>query len=704
MSYNGVDIIQAYDEYYQEAYYAWSPYYPLAERDLRFFLNDQWDEKEKQMLFTEGRNQFVFNYVRRIINLITGYQRKNRLSSVVIPIENSDQETADIRTKLLMYVLEKSDGLRQISDCFGGALKTGFNLCTLWMDYREDIVDGDIMVGREPYNGVIVDPYYTQLDWRDCNYVIRRKYLSAEQSASMLPGMEKEVYELHKMGWSRDDKFNWLPYQRQPNGQDLIAYNEFYEQKWRKIPVLVDMETGEHTEWEGSTSALKEFTKLYPQLKIVQRPTRYIEKHIILNDVYLKTEINPYGLDEYPMAPFVAIWEPESDLWGLKLQSLIRPMLDPQREANRRRSQMIDILDSQINSGWIADEHSVVNPRSLYQASQGKVIWKKRDAGPDALQKIAPSQIPSSSFQLQELFDKDMMNIVGVNEANFGESESANESGVMFQLRQGAALVNLQDLFDNLRFSQKSLSKKILKMIQKWSPQKIERITGMKPSEAFYDPESTKYDVVVQEGVLTDTQKQMYFRQLIDLKQLGVPVSGKMLADAAPIQGKTDFNQQIAEEEKQAAEAAQKQEQLQNQILQTQTQMAQAKATSDMALSKERFTRAIANLGLEDERASRAVDDRASAALDRVKAMKELMTIDDERLLKYYNIIKMMEEMHERDEEKIKQEDVLISAQSEVPSIDALMGQGGGEAPGAPQQGAPQQPIEQPQPMGVPGG
>lgn len=661
----GQSIVHAYDDYYQEAYYAWSPFYPLAERDLRYYLGDQWDEKEKRMLFEEGRNQFVFNRVRRNINLITGYQRKNRLSSVVVPVENSDQETADIRTQLLLYVMEKAEGYRMISDSFGGALKTGFNLATLYMDFREDPVNGDIKIGREPYNGFIVDPYFTNLDWSDCSYVIRRKYLAPDQAASLLPGMEKEVYKLHKMGWSRDDKFTWLPYQRQPNGQDLIAFNEFYEQKWKKVPMLVDEETGEFTEWEGKQSSMREFMKLYPQLKVVQRPTRYIEKHIILNDQYMKTEINPYGLDEYPFAPFVAIWEPESDLWGLKMQSLIRCMLDPQRESNRRRSQMIDLLDSQINSGWIANEDSVINPRSLFQASQGKVIWRKKGAEPGAIEKIPPAQIPPSMFQLQELFDKDMMEIVGVNDAAFGETQNGQESGVMFMLRQGAALVNLQDVFDNLRFSQKCLSKKILKMIQKWTPEKIKRITNKDPGDAFYDPQSTKYDVTIQEGILTDTQRQMYFRQLVDLKQLGVPVSGKMLAEAAPIQGKTEFMQQIAQEEQQQAQQAQKEAELQQQIMQTQSQMAQAKSISDIALSKERFTRAVANMGLQEERNSEAIQNRSQASLDRVKAMKELESMDDDRILKYMNIVRMMDELNKLEEEKNKAEDIAVTEQSE---------------------------------------
>lgn len=658
------EIIQEFDTYYDEAYYAWDPFFPEAERDLRFYLGDQWDEKEKRQLFQEGRSTFVFNKVRRIINMVTGYQRKHRLSSVVAPVEDSDQQTADQLSQLLLHVMNNGEGYQMISDCFGGALKTGWNLMSLWMDYRDDPVNGDIKFSREPYNGFILDPYFTKLDFSDCGYILRRKYLNVDHVASLLPGQEKEVYALYRHGWERDDKFTWLPYQRQPNGQELMAYNEFYMQKWRNVPTLVDMETGESLEFDVDDEKMGFMLKEWPQLKVVQRPKRYIEQHIILNDYVMRSEVNPYDLDEYPFVPFTAIFEPESDQWGLKVQSLSRCVIDPQRESNRRRSQMVDLLDSQINSGWIADENSVVNPQSLFQSSQGKVIWRREDAKPGALEKVPPAQIPPSMFQLQELFDQDMMEIAGINDAAFGITENAQESGVMMMLRQGAAIVNLQDLFDNLRMSQKSLSKKVLKLVQNWSPEKVQRIINETPTQQFYNKDFTKYDVTVQEGILTDTQRQMYFRQLVDLRRLGAPVTGEMLADAAPIQGKSKYNEQIAELEKQQAQAAQEQKKLQDQLLATQSQMAQAKAISDVALGKERFTRAVANMGLEDERASKAVENRADTALQRARAMKELESLEDDRIVKYLQIIRMMEEMHRQREEQIKADDVTISAKA----------------------------------------
>lgn len=695
-------VIQDFDTYYNESYSAWDAFYPLAERDLKFYLNDQWDEKEKRELFQEGRSTFVFNRIRRNINMVTGYQRKHRLSSVVAPVEDSDQKTSDQLSKLLLHVMNYGEGYQTISECFGGALKTGWNLMSLWMDYRDDPINGDIKFSREPYNGFIVDPYLTKLDFSDCSYILRRKYLGVEHVASLLPDKEKEVYSIYKTGWERDDKFTWLPYQRQATGQEMMAYSEMYEQKWKNVSVLVDMETGETTEFDMDRETLKMFLDQYPQLKVIKQPKRYIEKNIILNDHLVGTEINPFGLDEYPFVPFTAIFEPESDQWGLKVQSLTRCMIDPQRESNRRRSQMVDLLDSQINSGWIANENSVVNPRSLFQSSQGKVIWRREDAPPGSIEKIPPAQIPPSMFQLQELFDRDIMEIAGINDAAFGQTENAGESGVMMMLRQGAAVVNLQELFDNLRHSQKSISTKVLKLIQKWSPAKIKRVINEEPSQQFYDAEFTKYDVVVQEGILTDTQRQMYFRQLVDLKQLGAPVTGEMLAKAAPIQGKSEYIEELAEMEKQQAQQAQQQQQVQESLLDSQRQLAQAKAISDIALSKERFTRAVANNSLADERAAAAVEDRSDAALQRIKAVKELQTIDDDRLIKYLNIINMMEEMSKQDEEEIKEADVAVASRGQ--ELGDLLAGASSPQQNIPEMGVPSQALPQQEPAEVQSG
>lgn len=663
-NFNALEITANYDDAYNKAYLAWDDFVPLAERDLRYFLGDQWDDQEKRSLYDENRHALVCNKIRPNINMVSGYQRKHRHSSIVLPLEGSDQLTSDQMTKLLLYIMQHSDGYECISDCFQGALITGWNLCSLWMDYREDPINGDIKFHREPYNAFITDPYFYKKDLSDCAYLLRRKYLSLEQAISLLPAHKKDLIALYNMGWERDDKFTWLPYQRQPNGQKMIAYDEYWEQGFESVDLLLDTATGKEYEWDGNQAALV----MSSDLQVISKTMPYVYQHIICNGKYIQSEKNPYGLNEYPFVPFFAIFQPESDQWGLKIQSLVRPQIDPQRESNKRRSQMVDLIESQINSGWIATEGSTVNPRSLFQTSQGKVIWKKADAAPDAIVKIPPGQIPPSFFQLQEVFDRDIGGVANISEELLGQADNEQDSGLKVALRQGAALVGLQDLFDNLRFSQELMSRKALKMMQSWTPEKMKRILNEEPTEALRNKQTLKYDIAVQEGILTDTQQQMFFRQLIALKELGEPMPPMLLARAAPLQGKTEYLKAMEEFTKQQQEAAQQQQKIQNQILQTQSEMAQAKALSDVALSKERFTRAVANMGLEDERASKAVENRADAVLRRAQAAKQLESMDDDRLIKLLEMFNKLEELNAMKETQIKADDVAISAQAEQPN------------------------------------
>ena len=666
----GVDYLNLFDSRYNQSYYAMSPFYGLAAKDIRMFTGDQYSDDEKQDLFSQGRSLWVFNKIRRNINMICGYQRSHRLSSVVLPQEDSDQQAADDVTEALLKVMTNGNAYNMISDCFAGALQSGWNLGTVWFDYSQDPENGDIKFGREPYSGFITDPYFTQKDFSDCSYVVRRKYLSLEQANSLVPGNRKLLEELMNKGWARDDKFQWLPYQVVPSGYELLAYNEMYEQTWETEKVLVDEMTGEVTVWERGEKSLKEFVMAFPQLKIVTRQKPVMVCHIIINDVYIKSIKNQYGLSSYPFVPFFGYFLPEAQTWDLKLQSLVRPLTDAQVEANRRRSQMTDIIESSLNNGWMAKKDAVVNPRSLYESGQGQVIWKTSEAQPGDIEKIPPAQIPPSFFQLQELFDRDLNDILGLNDASFGIADQAGESGVMMMLRQGAALVNLQDLMDNLRLAQKLLTEKTIQMMRTWNPSKWRRILNREPDPKIFEPEFIKYDISIQEGILTDTQRQMHFRQMVDLYQLtggpGVsPITPSMMINSAPVQGLNKIKAEMLENEQRQAQSAQQQQQAQMQMQQSRIESEnaqdQARAISDIALSKERITRALANLGLQEERNSESVQNRAQSALDRAKAVKELSSMDDDRLIKLLQVIQTMEGMSRVEAQKEKAEDVLMT-------------------------------------------
>jgi len=639
-----LDVVKDFGEDYERAYMLWNTYYAEAYRDLSFFLGNQWSLEELAYLNNQRRSSFTYNKVRRIISLVDGYQRKNRLAITVAPVEDSSEETANIFTDVIQHIMSSADGYEAISDAFKGALTTGLTFLSPYVDYRDDPVSGDIKFHIDEWNAVIMDPFFTKKDLSDCSFVTRRKYLSRTEIISLHPDKEDVI---NSLPWgSRDDKFTYLPYARQWGMQKLLNYNEYWRTKWVNKEVLVDMMTGETREWDGDRARLKLFREAYPHIEVIKKPVRIVELAVIVEGQLIYYGKDPFGLNDYPFVPFMAIFEPSYDLYTWKIQSLVRIIRDPQQELNKRRSKMVDILDNQLNSGWIAKTNSVSNPTSLYKSGQGQVVFLKPEAQMTDIQRLEAPGIHPSMFQLEAEFEKDIMEIAGVNSELFGmaDNDKVETAGILSKMRQSAGLVNLQGLFDGLRESQKLLGRKILKLIQQnYTPEKIRLITKKEPTPEFYSQSFAKYDIVIEEGVLTDTQKQTEFAQYTALKAMGINITDEEIIDASNLHDKKKIRERIAAQNQATQEVQAMQMQMAMQQQAVVTHSANAKAESDRSLAAERMAKISLDQALNAERLSRAEEDRTAGVLNLVKAIKELEGIDLDHLLKKLQLLHALE-------------------------------------------------------------
>lgn len=640
------DIIQDFGESYERAYQLWNTYYAEAYKDLSYYLGNQWSLEELSYLNNQRRSSFTYNKIRRLINLVQGYQRKNRLSTIISPIEDASSDTADIQTDVIQYIMQYSDGYEAISNAFKGALTTGMAFVSPWLDYRDDPVSGDIRFHVDEWNAVILDPFLTKRDLSDCSFLARRKYLSRTEVISLLPEKQDVV---ERLPWgSRDDKFTYMPYARQWGMQKLLNYTEYWRPKWETKSVLVDMESGETTEWKGDRKRLQMYREAYPQIEVIKKPVRSMELGIIVEGELLHYGKDPFELDDYPFVPFFCVFEPSYDLYTWKIQSLVRIMRDPQTEINKRRSKMVDIIDNQLNSGWKAKTNSVSNPSSLYKSGQGQVVWLKPEAQMTDAERLTPPDIPTSMFQLEQEFEKDLFEMLGLSPENVGmaENDKIETAGVLAKARQAAGWIPMQDVFDGLRESQKLLGKKTLKMMQmNYTAEKIRLITKKEPTPEFYSKAFARYDIVVEEGVLTDTQKQAQFIQLMALKTMGIPVPDHLIIKNSNLNNKKELEEMLSQQ----AQAAAQQQELAQQV---ELHRFQAETEADKALAAERVNKIGLDAALSAERIARAEEDRTSGVLNLIKAVKELDGMDLDNLAKKLEILRAMEGEQSEKEKK----------------------------------------------------
>jgi hypothetical protein len=270
----------------------------------------------------------------------------------------------------------------------------------------------------------------------------------------------------------------------------------------------------------------------------------------------------------------------------------------------------------------------MVNPRDIYMEGQGKGIAIKQEADLNDVQKIQPAQIPPSMIQLSESLSREIQEISGVNEELLGTADD-DKSGILAQLRQGAGLTTLQVLFDQLDSSQKALGEIMQEVIQKkYMYGKIARILGEEPVEEFDSKTFLNYDIVISEGINTETQRQMAFVQTLHMRELGIPIPTKYILDLATLQDSEKLIAAIEKEEQQQAEQQQQQMQQQMAVLAAQVKDLEAKAAANYGLGVERLSRQNENAELAVERRAKAIEDISDAQLNRVKTLKELQDID----------------------------------------------------------------------------
>ena len=639
---NDHDILKLMDYTYAKYITINQSFWAEADTDMRFLAGDQALINEMYgQVPAFRRKQFNFNRLRRLVNMVSGYQRQHRKSTIATPIESSAQETADQFTKLLYHINNHAHVLDNLSDAFEGAISTGMNIISSWMDFRNDPVNGDIRCDNLPYNAYLIDPYMTKMDFSDCNSIWTRKYLSRTQCNSLLPGRDDEIKDMR--GWgNRDGKFQWQPESYNYAMQDLLMYDEFWYLDSRKQKMMIDTATGECTEWKGQDDDLAEFLKMFPQVIVQDNEVQTTKLAIVVQGKVMYHGPNPLGIDKYPFVPVWGYYMPQIPYFPYRVQGIIRNLRDSQYLFNRMRVISLDILESQISSGFIYKENSLINPKDVFMQGQGKGLALKAEAQMTDVQRIEPPRVDASMMQLTELLSQEMQQISGVNEELLGAAQD-DKAGILSALRQGAGLVTLQPLFDQLDRAQRMLGELHMDMIQaNWTPGKVKRILGEEPSEQFYNRAFGKYDCVIEEAPLTSTQKQMALQKAIYLKELGIPIPTEYLIDHMGLPDKDKLIENIVKQEKAQAEQQEKMAQLQMQNMQVDNETKMSYAEAQNSLAAERMNKVKLDAALSAERMQRADEDRTGSVLNLIKAFKEIQGMDLEHIERSLQIVQAL--------------------------------------------------------------
>ena len=419
------DLKQMQDWFYQANYPINSTHWLQGAIAKRFKVGDQQLYNQVYGQNSQNVQKFFFNLIRRHVNMIAGFQRKNRKSTITIPVLENGDDLADQYNKVMRWCDDRDGFQEYLSQAFEGAVDVGEYLLHLYPDYTYDPISGDLFTDAVAWNNYLIDSYSRKQDLSDCTGIWRRRWTSKQQAKLLIPGYSKEIDKM-KSGGMKDGRFPLQAELQNVSVSNLFTYDEFYYRTTRPGKIVLDPYTGEAVEWEedeqGEEDEMEQVLYQQPwlQIKEVEIPT--VKLVISLGGKMVYHGKNLLGIDDYPFIPAQCYIEQDIQAYAWRKQGIIKNLQDSQFLYNMRKVIELQLLQSSLNAGWIYPVDVVTDPKCFRQTSGGDGFLIPLKAGRQVgeIQRIEPVSIPQSLMELSASLADDITKISGVNEELLG--------------------------------------------------------------------------------------------------------------------------------------------------------------------------------------------------------------------------------------------------------------------------------------------
>lgn len=513
--------------------------------DHAFCYGHQWDKEDIAELAKTKRAALVINKVRPTIQVVGGHERSNRMRVRYLPVEQGDTMKAEVWSEVARIVQEGGDIDYHKSDAFADMLKGGRGFLELRFDYTNN-PDGEVVGSRVLPWEIRIDPTSVDYDLKDARYLLRAKDVSFEVLLTLWPEKEKEILEaqsdalsLNQSGGvaNREEKYTGFlnkGFQKERGTWQLIE--AWY---WQVEKVGDYRAKGPDGQWEPikDKKAIDVLLTVAPDLQYEEdkRFERVYYQAFICGPVLLENNPSPY---DYKGFPFVGIFGDKDEETGRYL-GMVHSMRDPQMELNKRRTQILHIINKSAKSGWYGPEGSFTDRDQWEEesAAPGVILEYTVIEGQPAPVPIQPPAIPQAYITLEQMASVDIRDVSGVNVELMGLSQK-DTPGIVTSQRQKQALTILQNYFDALRRSTKQMGRILLSLMQQiYTDGRQYQMSGItdpqtqqpvKQVQLTPDMKIGRYDLIAEEAPYSPNQKMETAGKLMQVIEValkaGIPV------------------------------------------------------------------------------------------------------------------------------------------------------------------------------------
>ncbi len=601
-----------------------------ANIDTLFYAGNQ-SFINRNFAFSPGitTQQYYFNLCQQPVNMVTGYQRQHRKSITYQAADGADPQTTDQYTRLIMNVAQKEGIHEAYSKSCELAAVAGMNLMQPYLDYTgDDPAQGQLKIKVWEYNSFLVDPFFRQPDMSDAQFVWCQEYISKQEAEARFPDKMQSIRPMAGTP-QRYGSFYFLPENYNMNRNDLMVLSYIWY-KWRKKRKrLYSKKRNQFFDYAGGDGQLEQILYSIDDMEEVMVESPCWKLCAVLNDQLMFQGDNPlWDGPECPFVPNFWNYDPHIQQYELRSRSLIFPMRSPQFLFNYKVITNNDIAAATINAGWKRKIGAVANEDNLKKAGQGWDVIINEGYELTDCEKIIPSAVPESDLALAEQMSSLIFKTSGIDLENWAGQQDKQVSSLTLLMKQAANLLPFQKYFDQWDMALKIVGERLLQVaLSNWSAEKVSLMIGEEPSPHFFSRIFAKYQTVVEEGLLTATQKNMQAQQFMDINQAFgrevIPAS--MIIKDMNIQGKAEVMQYLQQQEQQASAVQAEQTNIQHAFEEMKMKELMAKIHNQLSQARERDARAESNVGLFEERMSMISKNHALATKEKMAALAQLL-------------------------------------------------------------------------------
>lgn len=540
------EILNDFNEY---ALYRRRSWEKTAEKAEKYYMGNQWDNKDKQILFNSKRVPAVFNKILPAIDLIVGHFMQNKIDMIPKPVDSeADVEVAHILSAVIKNLYWQNCIKYEDKFHFLDGIITGFGAEEIWYDPLYNM-DGLIRFKQTSPWHYYLDPSVEKYDYTDGEKVFKETWMKLEdieriygkkiakqitfKSRDLKISMPiydvRATWDSNKKDYGNLDMRNITEESFSHAGFDIknnrIRVIEEYKMVHEKVELYYDIESGRYKKLDDLT---EEESDMFKNLSI---PTylKHIKLTTIIADDIIAHEENLKAEEFYHIFSFYFPYWINGKYFGL-----IENLFYPQDEINKRHSTIVHILGTFANSGIFYEKGAFpedVEAELENLLSQNGVAIQMNEDGISKIKPIVPHDIPQTLMGLIIQSDTYIKNISGAEDALAGRAPR-EESGRAKESMIQQAAVKLSGAIGNYWYTQVLRAKGLLWQIQNnYTDERIVRILNehtnqmeeiilnkrMTLDKVANDITTGMYDITFEPEAITQSERERNKYMTIEL-------------------------------------------------------------------------------------------------------------------------------------------------------------------------------------------